>query len=306
MKRNIGKLKNLNVRELWSHEAADFTPWLAEDENLASLGSALGIELELENTEVAVGPYSADIIARDSGTGKYVVIENQLEKTNHDHLGKSITYAAVLDASAIVWVAPNFTEEHQKALNWLNDHTSDELGFYGVRLELWQIDDSRPSVRFEIVSRPIDIVRQATISKSSGELTETKKLQLEFWTAFSAELKNESAIPSVQSPRPQYWFDVPLGRTGIVISNTANTNDNKIGVRVYLSNRVAHAALPQLLEQRKEIEREIGEELLWNPNPENRDKTIAIIRDADLKRRDRWEEYLKWLVNMRVFNRAWS
>ena len=127
MPEQLGEFKRLNPRSLWANETLDFTPWLASAENLQRLGSAIGIELELENTEVSVGPYSADILARDTGTDKYVVVENQLEKTDHDHLGKSITYASVLDASGVVWIATEFTDEHEKALTWLNDHTSDEL-----------------------------------------------------------------------------------------------------------------------------------------------------------------------------------
>ena len=141
MDRDLGELKLLNVRFKWTNEATEFTPWLAEEDNLSRLGLALGLELELENTEVSVGPYSADILAKDIGNGKYVIIENQLEKTDHDHLGKAITYASFLDATAIVWIASDFTDEHKKALDWLNDHTSEELSFYGVKLELWQIEN---------------------------------------------------------------------------------------------------------------------------------------------------------------------
>ena len=130
MTKKIGTLKLLDVRTLWANEARDFTPWLAQEDNIAHLGDALGIELDAVSTEVAVGPYSADILARDTGTGDYVVVENQLEKTNHDHLGKAITYASVLDASAVVWVAREFSEEHKKALDWLNDKTSDDIGRY--------------------------------------------------------------------------------------------------------------------------------------------------------------------------------
>src|SRR3989339_515114 len=125
MEQELGNLKKINIRKYFPSESSDFTPWLASEENIAKLGSSIGIELEVENTEVSVGPYSADILAKDIGTGKYVVIENQLEKTNHDHLGKAITYASVLDASAIIWIANEFTEEHKKALDWLNDHTID-------------------------------------------------------------------------------------------------------------------------------------------------------------------------------------
>ena len=154
----LGQLANIAVRELWPNEAADFTPWLARDENMSKLGGALGLELETDRVEVAVGPYSADILARDSA-GDYVVIENQLNKTDHDHLGKSITYASVLGARAVIWVAPFFTDEHRKALDWLNDNTTDELAFYGVQVELWSIDGSKPAVRFNAVSRPAEIIR---------------------------------------------------------------------------------------------------------------------------------------------------
>ncbi|WP_219928779.1 hypothetical protein [Flavobacterium album] len=128
----LGILRTVTARQKWISEAKDFTPWLAQ--NILSLSNAVGIELEVENIEVKCGPYSADILAKDTATSKFVVIENQLEKTDHDHLGKAITYASVLDASTIIWIATNFTEEHKKALDWLNDHTSDEIHFMGYKL----------------------------------------------------------------------------------------------------------------------------------------------------------------------------
>ena len=153
----LGKIKNVPLRKIWKNEALDFTPWLVE--NLNDLGQAVGLVLEFEGKEVAVGPYSADILAKDTGTGQFVVIENQLEKTNHDHLGKCITYSSILNASAVIWVAAEFTEEHKKALDWLNDHTSDEISFYGVKVELLQIDESAPAIQFNIKSSPNEMVR---------------------------------------------------------------------------------------------------------------------------------------------------
>jgi hypothetical protein len=307
MDADLGNLKRVNLRKKWPDEALDFTPWLARDENIEKLSLALGLELQVENIEVSVGPYSADILAKDVGSDRYVVIENQLKKTNHDHLGKLITYGSVLDASANVWITSEFTEEHKKALDWLNDHTSDEISFYGVILELWQIDDSKPAVRFNVISKPADIIRQTAITKASENLTETKKLQLEFWTKFREKLSKRKEIPSVQSARPQYWFDVSLGRSGIHLSNTANTFDNKIGVRVYISNKVASVALPQLLQMKEEIEAEIGEKLEWDPNPENLDKTIGLKRDADLTKQESWGEYLDWLTDMTIkFRKTFS
>jgi hypothetical protein len=301
----LGKIRSVDVRTFWKHEATDFTPWLANEENIALLGEAIGIELEVENTEVAVGPYAADIVARDTGSGRYVVIENQLGKINHDHLGKLITYGAALDAETVVLIATEFTEEHQKALDWLNEHTSEELGFYGVRLELWRIDDSRPAARFTVLSKPATATRKAARASASEELTPTRKLQLEFWTEFAKKLSARKEISSTQTPRGQYWYNVSLGRRGVHLSNIASFQQNKIGVRVYIHNIVSDVVLPQLEKEREAIEKEIGESLDWNPHPENRDKTIVLIKDTDLDDRQKWAEHLNWLVDKTIkFRRA--
>jgi hypothetical protein len=178
----FGVLKQIGPRLKWNNESVDFTPWLAE--HIDELNKSLGLELDVENTEVAAGPYSADILAKDTGTDRYVIIENQLEKTNHDHLGKALTYASVLDASTIVWIATDFSEEHKKALDWLNDHTNDEISFYGVQLELWQIDNSPVAVKFNVLSKPNQAVRETSRIKSSEELTEKQIILLDFWIKF--------------------------------------------------------------------------------------------------------------------------
>lgn len=289
----LGKIKNVALRSIWKNEAYDFTPWLSE--NIESLGFALGLELEYEASEVSVGPFSADILAKDTGTGQYVVIENQLEKTNHDHLGKCITYSAVLNASAVIWIASDFTEEHKKALDWLNDHTTDGIGFYGVKIELITIDNSSPAIQFNIQSSPNDVVRQATKLKDQGALSETKKMQLQFWEAFRDKLKETKKTGSIQTPRPQYWFNVALGISGIHLSNTFNTFDKIIGVRVYISNKEADLWLPYFEKNKDKIEKEIGEKLEWNPNPENRDKVIVLTNKFDVDNDDQ-DGAITWLV----------
>ena len=297
MTKPLGILENVDVRSQWPKEAADFTPWLAEEENVSKLAEALGLELEVLRIEAAVGPYSADILAQDS-SGDYVVIENQLEKTNHDHLGKLITYAAVLGARSVIWVAPWFTDEHRKSLDWLNDHTTDDLSFFGVQVELWSIDNSVPAVRFNTVSRPAEIIRQATATKSE-ELSEARQLQLDWWTMFREALVASNLVGSTPMPRAQYWYDIGLGRTGLYLSNVANTYDNRIGVRVYLHGKSGgDSALEQLSADRELIEQEIGESLQWNPNPDNKDKIIAISRSADLSDRKQWSEYISWMLDM--------
>ena len=294
MDTKLGTLKPLDIRKVWKNESADFTPWLAQEENIALLSKALGLELEVEQVEAEVGPYSADILAKDTGTDTFVIIENQLCKTDHDHLGKAITYGSVLHASAIVWIASQFTEEHQRALDWLNEFTTEDLSFYGVSVELWQIENSPPAVRFNVLSRP------ATIKKPDAgkiELTEAKKIQFDFWTAFRTRLIESGIVPSAQKPRPQYWFDVPLGKSGITLSCTANTYEGKIGVRVYLYSYLAEKALSQLEAQKEEIEQNLGMHLIWNPNKDARDKVIVATLDADLFDRSKWNEYLSWLVD---------
>lgn len=297
----LGELRLLDVRQFWPNEASDFTPWLAREENIARLGEAIGLELEVENTEVAAGPFSADILARDTANSDYVVIENQLGKTDHDHLGKSITYAAVLGARTIVWVAPHFTEEHKKALDWLNDYSSDEVAFYGVQPELWQIDESKPAVRFNVLSRPTEAIRMAKSGPSRSELSDVRKLQLAWWTAFRDELAETRAFPSLQTPRPQYWYNMAIGRSGLTLSNTANTFDNRIGVRLYMRSKYnAEAALAQLRESKAEIEREIGQELEWDPNPDAMDKIIGVYADAILTHESKWPEFRRWMVDMTI------
>jgi Domain of unknown function (DUF4268) len=286
---DLGEIRKVRVRDYWKHEEQEFTPWLAEDENIARLANAIGIELQVEGIEVPVGPFSA--------SGDYVVIENQFGKTDHDHLGKILTYAATLGAAVVVWIAEQFTDEHRKAIEWLNERVSDELRLYAVEIELWQIDQSRPGLRFNVLSEPTEISKQATAVKVAGPITDVRKLQFEFWTAFQREILERKIVPSAQTPRPQYWFNIPLGRASINLSNIANTTDGKIGVRVFISNKIAGAALPQLEAERSVIESEIGEKLEWNPNPEAIDMVIRLECAADLSDRDKWPEYLSWLAD---------
>lgn len=291
----LGKITTVNVRTIWKHEAQDFTPWLYN--HIQELSDALGIDLEVEDIEVPVGPYYADILAKDTGTGKYVVIENQLEKTDHDHLGKCLTYASVLDASTVIWIASNFTDEHKKALDWLNDHTSDELAFYGIKLELLKINESLPAANFNIISQPNDVVKQVTKRKDNSELSETRMTQLKFWEAFKQSLQKTGKITKLQTPRPQYWFDISLGKSGIHLSNTFNTNENVIGLRIYIGSKEVPKWLPYFEQHKTEIEKELGEYLEWSPNSNAKDKVITLTKSFDLTDETKWQEPIQWLTN---------
>lgn len=293
----LGTLAAVNPRDVWPDEARDFTPWLALPENIAKLGEAIGFELEVLHVEKAVGPFSADILARDIGSDLNVVIENQLARTDHDHLGKALTYSAALNAKTIVWIAPRFTEEHKKALDWLNDNTLDDLGFYGVQVELWSIDGSAPAPRFNVVSRPSELVRQA-VSQGQGDLTPNRQLQLEWWGAFRERLAATGEPLNLRPPRAQSWYDVTLGRSGFVLSNIAYVEGTpRIACRLYLKARAGGVeALRQLQVDRARIEAEIGAALIWDPYPENIDKTIVLEHRADIAEREKWPELIEWLV----------
>src|SRR5438132_14411087 len=153
---SLGRLKKVDLREVFSSEAGDFTPWLAQEENLSLLGETIGIDLELEAQEKDVGPFRADILCKDTATESWVLVENQLERTDHTHLGQLLTYAAGLQAVTIVWIAPRFTDEHRATLDWLNEITDDRFNFFGLEIELWRIGTSPVAPKFNVVSQPND------------------------------------------------------------------------------------------------------------------------------------------------------
>lgn len=307
---DLSRLEKVELRDVWKSEAGDFTPWLAIEENIALLSATIGIELEVEAQEKNVGPFRADILCKNTLSNNWVLIENQLEKTDHTHLGQLLTYASGLDAVTIVWIAYKFTEEHRAALDWLNEITNERFNFFGLEVELWRIGNSPIAPKFNIVSNPNDWTKRIAKAASqigNVELTETRKLQLEFWTRFSEALQNTKEITSTQSPRPQYWFNVALGRSGIHLSLIANTYDKRIGVRLYMSGNVADTALDQLLEHKEEIEKEIGSTLIWNPFPDKKDKIILLDINADITKTEKWNEYINWLVEYTLkFRHAFS
>src|SRR5712692_7993331 len=182
---NLGRLQKVDLREAWTSESSDFTPWLAQEENLKLLGETIGIELELESQETEVGPFRADILCKDTATNNWVLIENQLERTDHTHLGQLLTYAAGLDAVTIVWVSPTFTDEHRATLDWRNEITDQRFNFFGLEIEAWRIGDSPVAPKFNIVSKPNDWVKNVTQSAKnlqSAALGEIKELQREYWS----------------------------------------------------------------------------------------------------------------------------
>jgi hypothetical protein len=202
---NLGRLKKVDLREAWESEAGDFTPWLAQEENIALLSDTIGIDLEVEAQEKNVGPFRADILCKDTATDHWVLIENQLEKTDHTHLGQLMTYAAGLNAVTIVWIADRFTDEHRAALDWLNDITNETFNLFGLKVELWRIGNSPIAPKFNIVSKPNDWTKSLAVAASQVEsagLSEARLLNLEYWTEFRERLikANCSVRPTKAKP----------------------------------------------------------------------------------------------------------
>lgn len=231
---NLGRLEQVNLRDVWKHEATDFSAWLAKPENLLLLAQQLGIEIELIGTEVPIGRFKIDILGKEPNTNEKIIIENQLESTNHDHLGKVITYAAGLDARYLIWIVKDVLAEHQKALEWLNEHLDAEIRCFLIRIEVWKIGDSVPAPRFEIVSVKNDWVASIKNSANNSGLSPIKIKQLEFWTEFRDFVKEIDSGIKINKPAPQHWINFSMGNSLAHISLTMNTQKKCFTVQLYI------------------------------------------------------------------------
>ena len=215
----LGKLERVDVRKVWLGEASDFTPWLALPDNITLLGEAIGLELEVQAQETSVGRFRADILCKDTTTGHFVLIENQLERTDHIHLGQLMTYAAGLDAVTVIWVSPRFTDEHRAALDWLNRMTTEGLNLFGLEIEVWRIGDSPMAPKFNVVSQPNDWAKtvKEQAESATGGLSPFQQLHLEFWTQFKAYMEERKSPVRIGKPSKDHWTAVALGRTGFTL-----------------------------------------------------------------------------------------
>lgn len=294
--KSLGKMKKItDLRKIWPHEARDFTTWLAEDENLNALGEAIGINIMLEETESSVGGFNVDLYATEENTGRRIVIENQLEDTNHDHLGKIITYASGKDAKVVIWLVKKAREEHKRAIEWLNNNTTGDIGFFLLEIELWQINDSVPAPKFNIVERPNN---WAKTMRNTDELTETKKIQLDYWQTFvDFAFKNTkfAQLFSERAPQPQHWYDLNVGRSSYHISLLTNTKKHLIGIAVYISND--RELYENFLKHSAEIEKEFGHKLKWIAA--EKDCRIVFERSGNIKKdASAWPEFFAWYCEM--------
>ena len=303
----LGQLTPVALRGIWPTEANDFTPWLARSENLAVLGGVLGIELELEAQERAVGPFRADILCKDispHGSGAWVLIENQLEQTDHIHLGQLLTYASGLEAVVIVWIAAGFTEEHRATLDWLNKITDERFRFFGLEVELWQIGDSPAAPKFNVVAKPNNwsrSVARAARSMDESELSELRMMQRTYWEVLNAALERVAGpVSGKRKPLPQSWMDYSIGRTGFNVGVSMTVSKRRLRAYLYISKStasMAKASFRLLHEQADEIERELGHSLEWEERPEGKDSLISVyLNDLDPSDETDWPRQHEWLA----------
>lgn len=291
----LGKLEKItDLRSIWKHEAKDFTPWLAKEENLEILGEAVGIDITLEEQESNVGDFSVDLFATEEGTGRKIIIENQLEDTNHDHLGKIITYASGKDAGVIIWIVKRARDEHRKAIEWLNQHTDDKLAFFLIEIELWKINDSEPAPKFSVIERPNDWAR--TISKISNQ-SDANVLKLEFWQEFNNRAEdNVNFMKSFKLRKPQawHWYDLAVGSSDYHIDMTVNSQKNLITAGVYIHED--KAIFEKFKSHADEIEAELGLPVEWRDA--KKASRFLVCRPFDINKREEWEQGFAWYYDM--------
>jgi len=310
----LGRLEKLDLRSVWTNEAGDFTPWLANDENLKLLGETIGLDLDLEAQEKDVGPFRADILCKDTASDSWVLIENQLERTDHSHLGQLLTYAAGLEAVTIVWIAEKFTEEHRATLDWLNEITNDKFTFFGLEIEVWRIGGSEPAPKFNLISKPNDWSRAVQRSANApGELSEARQAQLAFWIAFKAHMEEKSKIRCTKAS-PSHVMAHPVGRSGFWLNSVASVWDSstnaktpELRVDFVIGEAKAKVYFDALERQKDEIEHELGFPLVWH-NPANaRMCRMYVRRPGDFTKEADWPVLHEWLrQNLELFHKVFS
>ena len=284
--------KEPDLRKAWAHEALEFTPWLSNEKNLTELGKVIGINLLLEETESNVGDFMADIVCTEEGTDRIVVIENQLEPTNHDHLGKIITYAAGKDAKAIIWIVSKARDEHAKAIQWLNEHT--DIDFFLVEIELWIIGNNIYAPHFNIIEQPIDWPK-----KPEKELSTAGQLQLDFWRHFTKTVSSFQEFSSsginLRKPQPMPFYDLSTGRSDIRISLLVSTWYKRVSVGIYIKDNFD---LYKEFEAKKETIEETLKttDINWNDTGK-KDRTIRIYHSCDITNPKERDSAIRWLFS---------
>ena len=296
----LARIEEVDLRKQWPNEADDFTPWLQD--NMDLLGDALGIELEVQQREASVGTFSLDLLARDVGNNRPVIIENQLESTDHSHLGQLLTYAAGYDASAIVWIAKEFREEHRAALDFLNRRTGEDTEFFGVAVELWKIENSRPAPHFTVVSTPNDWSKET--KSQAVEVSERSRRYQAFFQPLMDSLREDTRFTRARQVRKalaQSWCSFSTGHGGGLIYSASFYRGGRARVEVYFDggDKRWNKQLFDKIEGRKEkIESAIEGEFEWERLDEKKACRISVVRSGSIDDNDETlDEIREWMFD---------
>ncbi len=257
----LGRIKEIDVRRVWAHEQYDFSAWLAKEENIKLLGDELNLSLVDIETEKFVGAYRCDILCKDEFSGKTVLIENQLEQTNHDHLGKIITYASGLDAGVVVWIVSSVREEHSSAVQWLNKHTDEELDFFLIEVHAYTIGDSVPAPLFKIIEQPNDFAKRAKILAKTSGLNEASAKYMEFWSTFNDMLEQRNKPFPKRKASTASYYNVSMGSTKCNIAIDLINAEHKVRVGLFIADD--KNLFDELFANKESIERQANTAFHW-------------------------------------------
>lgn len=292
---SLGTLKEItDLRKIWPHEALNFTPWVAE--NIDLLGDAVGLDITVEETESSVGDFNVDIYASETGTDRKIIIENQLEDTDHDHLGKLITYASGKSADVVIWIVRHAREEHKAAVEWLNEHTDENIGFFLCEIKLFQIGNSQIAPSFSVVEKPNDWAKEI---KKATAANPTQQQRLEYWQAFNEYAfkdKNFSKAFNMRKPTTDHWMDFSIGSSACHIGVTQIQKRSVIGVELYINDD--KELFKTLFAYKAEIEADMGMELEWRELPERKASRILVEKSVQLSKHDEWEEQFAYIMDV--------
>jgi hypothetical protein len=292
----FGNVVHLKLNEVWKREATNFTPWIAE--RVSEIGNLLGYEFEHLQQEAPVGDFSLDILAKDLGTNRFVVIENQYGRTDHDHLGKLLTYTAGYNAKIIIIISEEFRDEHKKALEWLNENTNSDVEFYGLSVSVFKIDDSKPAYSFNIVVAPNEW-QKSTIEKVVNTSSERSERYQQFYQSVLDDLR-EKKFSNAKKAQPQNWYTFTSGIPGYGLGLSFSKNSTA-RVELYIDcgdTEKNKERFDKLLGQKEKIESEIKEKLLWERLDNKQASRVAVeiegtIHDSD----EELEKIRSWMID---------
>lgn len=296
---NLSKLEEIkDLRTVWPHEALDFTPWLSQDDNITLLADSIGIDITVDETESSVGDFNVDIFASETGTDRKIIIENQLEDTNYDHLGKLITYASGKSADIVIWVVKHAREEHKAAIEWLNNHTDDSVGFFLCEIKLYRIGNSEPAVKFEVIEKPNDWTKEI---KKSESINETQQLRYDYWVAFEDyAFKNPTFAKNFKKRKPSknHWLNFSIGSSACHIAVSQIKQRNELDVELYISDDTE--LYNSLYENKTDIELTSGLSFDWRELPDRKASRIVLEKSVQLENKNAWGSQFEWLIDVMV------